>query len=89
MNIVPTPKETFAADAKNFPLLPGNHKPSVDKAFVRQLFAIMRICFPSWRSKEAGILVLHSVFLVLRTLLSVAVAKLDGRIVRDLVGCSQ
>ena len=47
--------------------------------------AIMRIAFPSWHSKEAFILVMHSFFLVLRTVLSVGVARLDGRIVRDLV----
>ena len=31
------------------------------------------------------ILVMHSFFLVLRTVLSIGVARLDGRIVRDLV----
>jgi hypothetical protein len=31
--------------------------------------------------------VMHSVFLIARTLLSVAVARLDGKIVRALVCC--
>ena len=53
---------------------------------MRQLRAIFfRIAFPSWRSKESMTIVLHSFFLVLRTVLSIAVARLDGRIVRDLV----
>ncbi len=72
-------------NTKHFPLVPGSHKPNLDKTFLRQLMAIMRIAFPSWRSKEALILVMHSFFLVLRTVLSVGVARLDGRIVRDLV----
>lgn len=55
-------------------------------AFVRQLKAILfRVAFPSLRSKETLILTLHSFFLVLRTVLSIAVARLDGIIVRDLV----
>lgn len=55
-------------------------------AFVRQLKAILfRVAFPKFRSKETLILILHSVFLVLRTVLSIAVARLDGVIVRDLV----
>ena len=53
---------------------------------MKQLRAILfRIAFPSWRSKESMIVVFHSFFLVLRTVLSVGVARLDGRIVRDLV----
>ncbi|OJT01704.1 ATP-binding cassette sub-family D member 1 [Trametes pubescens] len=83
--IKPTSPASLAGNAKRFPLVPTSHKPSLDKTFLRQLFAIMRIAFPSWHSKESLILVSHSFFLVLRTVLSVGVARLDGRIVRDLV----
>ena len=40
---------------------------------------------PRWTSKEAGLLVSHGAFLMLRTYLSLVVARLDGEIVRDLV----
>jgi ATP-binding cassette subfamily D (ALD) long-chain fatty acid import protein len=40
---------------------------------------------PRWTSKEAGLLFSHGVFLMLRTYLSLVVARLDGEIVRDLV----
>lgn len=53
--------------------------------FFRQLSAIFKILIPYWNCKEVGILLLHSTFLVLRTWLSVVVARIDGRIVRDLV----
>ncbi|TFK89661.1 hypothetical protein K466DRAFT_584399 [Polyporus arcularius HHB13444] len=85
VTITPTPTSVIEENTKHFPLVPGSHKPNLDKTFLRQLMAIMRIAFPSWRSKEALILVMHSFFLVLRTVLSVGVARLDGRIVRDLV----
>ena len=70
-----------------FPLLPSleSKKTSVDSVFFKQLRAVLRLGFRHWRSKEVGVLALHSTFLVARTLLSVVVARLDGRIVRDLV----
>jgi len=40
---------------------------------------------PRWNSKETGLLLSHGAFLVLRTYLSLVVARLDGAIVRDLV----
>ena len=46
---------------------------------------MFRVAIPSWYAPEAGIVVLHSTFLVLRTLLSILVARLDGRLVRDIV----
>lgn len=75
----------------------AQNKPNIDMSFLRQLRAILlRIVLPPsswdgkgtsplWKSKEVGILTLHSAFLVLRTVLSILVARLDGRIVRDLV----
>src|SRR5882762_702077 len=88
VTIHPIPASKFEADAPYFPPLSGSSKtkPNIDASFLRQLRAVLfRIAFPSWRSKERMLVVLHSFFLVLRTVLSVAVAKLDGRIVRDLV----
>ncbi|KAJ7671532.1 ABC transporter transmembrane region 2-domain-containing protein [Mycena polygramma] len=84
--IHPTSPEKFASDARHFPPISAAAKPNIDAAFLRQLNAILfRIAFPSFRSKETLIVVSHSFFLVLRTVLSIAVARLDGRIVRDLV----
>ncbi|KAJ3179473.1 hypothetical protein HDU85_004884 [Gaertneriomyces sp. JEL0708] len=60
-------------------------KVAVDKKFLANLRYIWNICVPSWRSKTIGILALHTAFLILRTYLSVVVARLDGRLVRDLV----
>lgn len=85
VTIVPTPASKFEEDKKHYPPLKDDHRVNVDRAFVKQLSAILRIVFPSWRSKQVGIVALHSAFLVLRTLLSVAVARLDGKIVRALV----
>lgn len=40
---------------------------------------------PGVRSKEARLIVTHTVFLVVRTLISLYVAELDGRLVSALV----
>ncbi|KAI1798098.1 ABC transporter transmembrane region 2-domain-containing protein [Ganoderma leucocontextum] len=85
VTIYPTSSSALAKSAKHFPLVPTSNKANLDKTFLRQLLPILRIAFPSWHSKEALILVMHSFFLVLRTVLSIGVARLDGRIVRDLV----
>jgi ATP-binding cassette subfamily D (ALD) long-chain fatty acid import protein len=53
--------------------------------FFDRLNRILAIVIPSIRSKEASLLVLHSAFLLFRTLLSLYVADLDGRIVAALV----
>ena len=43
VEIRPTPKEVLQADEKHFPPVPPMHKPNVDRVFLRQLRAILRI----------------------------------------------
>lgn len=57
----------------------------VDALFFQRLGRLLRIVIPSIHSKEASLLLLHSFFLVLRTVLSLYVASLDGSIVSALV----
>ena len=57
----------------------------VDAVFFERLNRILAIVIPSVRSKEATLLLLHSAFLLFRTMLSLYVADLDGRIVSALV----
>ncbi|KDN38098.1 putative peroxisomal half ABC transporter [Tilletiaria anomala UBC 951] len=63
-------------------------KVGVNKEFFRQLQAIFRIIIPRWHCKESYIFLLHTSFLVLRTYLSLLVARLDGAIVGDLVSAN-
>eukprot|EP00842_Homolaphlyctis_polyrhiza_P004052 jgi/Hompol1/4648/HPOL_003791-RA len=58
---------------------------AVDGKFFKQLSYILRICVPSLRSSTILILVFHTFFLVLRTYLTVVVARIDGRLVKDMV----
>lgn len=60
-------------------------KPGLNLAFLHQFLSLLSIMIPRWNSKEAGLLVSHGAFLMLRTYLSLVVARLDGSIVRDLV----
>ncbi|KAF8067672.1 ABC transporter transmembrane region 2-domain-containing protein [Lyophyllum atratum] len=91
VNIRETLKTKLLSDAPFFPPLPpaAKAKPNIDKTFLRQLRAILfRIAFPSFQTKETLIVLSHSFFLVLRTVLSVVVARLDGRLARDLVSAN-
>lgn len=57
----------------------------VNKDFFRQLAAIWRIIVPRATCKEVGLISAHTTFLLLRTYLSLLVARLDGKLVGDLV----
>lgn len=60
-------------------------KVEINREFFKNLMRLLRICIPGWRSKELRLLISHSVFLVLRTLISVCVAEMDGKLVSSLV----
>lgn len=60
-------------------------KVAVNREFFRQLKAISYILIPRIASPQTALLILQSLFLILRTYLSVVVARLDGRIVKDLI----
>ena len=60
-------------------------KVELNREFFRNLFRLLKIVIPGVRSKEMRLLVSHSVFLVIRTLISLYVAELDGKLVSALV----
>ncbi len=60
-------------------------KVELNREFFRALLRLLRIVVPGWRSNEARLLISHSFFLVVRTLISVKVAEMDGAIVKSLV----
>jgi ATP-binding cassette subfamily D (ALD) long-chain fatty acid import protein len=65
--------------------VPGKKKVELNREFFRNLGKLLRICIPGWKSTEVRLLGSYSVFLVLRTLISLYVAELDGRLVSSLV----
>lgn len=64
---------------------PTQTKPGMNLAFLHQFLSLMHIAVPRWNSKEAVLLLSHGAFLMLRTYMSLVVARLDGEIVRDLI----
>ena len=60
-------------------------KVELNMEFLRSLLRLLRIVIPGWRSKEMRLLISHSFFLVVRTLISVKVAAMDGAMVKSLV----
>ncbi|KAL7624578.1 ATP-binding cassette long-chain fatty acid transporter pxa2 [Parahypoxylon ruwenzoriense] len=60
-------------------------KVELNREFFGSLLRLLRIVVPGARSKEARLLFSHSFFLVVRTLISLKVAEMDGAIVKALV----
>ncbi|KAL7272748.1 ATP-binding cassette long-chain fatty acid transporter pxa2 [Rhizina undulata] len=63
----------------------GRKKVELNREFFKNLFRLLKIVIPGLRSKEMRLLVTHTVFLIIRTLISLYVAELDGKLVSALV----
>ncbi|RDL42424.1 p-loop containing nucleoside triphosphate hydrolase [Venustampulla echinocandica] len=79
------PRAARLTDGRSPQVPPANAKPGLNLAFLHQFLSLLSIMVPRWTSKETGLLLSHGMFLMLRTYLSLVVARLDGEIVRDLV----
>ena len=80
------PRASGLTDGQSTPQIPPlQTKPGLNLAFLHQFLSLLSIMIPRWSSKETGLLLSHGMFLMLRTYLSLVVARLDGEIVRDLV----
>ncbi|KAF4548447.1 ABC transporter-like protein 18 [Elsinoe fawcettii] len=80
------PRRAGLSDGSIPQVPPPQTKPGLNLAFLHQFMSLLVIMIPRWGSKETGLLFSHGVFLLLRTYLSLVVARLDGELVRDLVG---
>jgi len=60
-------------------------KVELNREFFRNLLRLLKIVIPGWKSQELRLIISQSVFLVVRTLLSLYVAELDGKLVSNLV----
>ncbi|KAF2219500.1 ABC transporter transmembrane region 2-domain-containing protein [Elsinoe ampelina] len=80
------PRRAGLSDGSVPQVPPPQTKPGLNLAFLHQFMSLLVIMIPRWGSKETGLLFSHGVFLLLRTYLSLVVARLDGELVRDLVG---
>ena len=57
----------------------------LNSEFFRNLWRLLKIVIPGWKSKELRLVISHSFFLIIRTLISLYVAELDGKLVSNLV----
>ncbi|KAL9013066.1 MAG: hypothetical protein Q9173_002215 [Seirophora scorigena] len=57
----------------------------INREFFKNLLRLLKIVIPGWKSKELRLLISHTLFLLVRTLISLYVAELDGKLVSSLV----
>lgn len=60
-------------------------KGHVDSIFFKRIKKLLKIVIPTWKCQEVLDLCLLTVFLVLRTFLSIYIADLNGKIVKSII----
>ncbi|KAI0203211.1 ABC transporter transmembrane region 2-domain-containing protein [Astrocystis sublimbata] len=78
-------KRRSGTTSSDTPDAAGKKKVEMNREFFRSLLRLLKIVIPSASSTEARMLLSHSFFLVIRTLISLKVAEMDGAIVKALV----
>lgn len=64
---------------------PKKTRGQVDFKFLARLFELVKIVIPSYKSKEFFCLILLSGLLLLRTVISISIASVNGKIVKAIV----
>lgn len=70
---------------KKSPSTVGPPKAAVDRIFLKNFRRLMRIAFPSFKSKQGVQLLMLSAFLLLRTYLSLKISALTGELAKRMV----
>ncbi|KAI0547413.1 ABC transporter transmembrane region 2 [Xylaria curta] len=78
-------KRRSGTTSSDTPASASKKKVELNREFFRSLLRLLNIVIPGASSKEARMLLSHSFFLVVRTLISLKVAEMDGAIVKALV----
>ncbi|KAG8178586.1 hypothetical protein JTE90_021006 [Oedothorax gibbosus] len=85
INNVASIKETVGGSQKDSSVYDLRNFPAFNKKFLQQLGKLIKIMIPGVWNIEAGLLVLHTISLIMRTFLSIYVAKLEGCVVKFIV----
>lgn len=60
-------------------------KGSVDKRFLKRLWRFLKIAIPGWKTRETGLIFFLSTMLVVRTILSIQLAEVNGGVVHGII----
>lgn len=65
--------------------VPRPRLPGVNLQFFKEMKFLLKLMIPNVWSKQIGLLITHTGTLIARTFLSIYVAKLEGKIVKEIV----